>query len=59
MEKIKGLIDELKNLKKDFEDKKKYNLNIEDRISLQVNFTAKGKIPESLKIEIKKLIRAF
>ena len=58
MEKIKSLIDELKNFKNDFENKEKYNFKIDDKINSQVNFN-KRPVKDSLKDEVKKIISIY
>ena len=55
MEKIQSLINELENLKNDFENQKKYDSKFEEITNKQINFLTKNGIPDPLKDDIKNL----
>ena len=59
MEKIKSLINELDKLKKDFEDEKKYNFQIEEIKNRQVNFQSTGQIAQPFIEFVKKFNSIF
>jgi len=58
MKKIKSLIDELKKYKAVFEDKEKYNFDINVTIGNQINFN-KGKVKDSIREEARKIITIY
>ena len=62
MEKIQDLINELVNLKNDFEDQKKYDFTFDEKTKItnrQINFKTEGGIPEPFIDEIKKLNKVY
>lgn len=59
MEKIKSLIDDVKNLIKDFKDEKKYKFTFDKIVNRQVNFITSFRLSESIAYVVKKLNRSF
>jgi hypothetical protein len=59
MEKIQSLINELENLKNDFEEPKKYDFKFEGIENKQINFKTKGEVQSPFRDEIKKINKIY